>query len=139
MDASRLSLLITEWSGRLARISEQESLKVVGSAWTRKQLLGHLIDSTANNHQRFVRLQQGDLDGFPGYDQEAWVAAGHYDRTPWASLVELWRLYNLQLVAIVEGIDPGCAANRWQDGEVDLGFLIEDFPRHTLHHLTRML
>ena len=23
--------------------------------WSRKQILGHLIDSAANNHQRFVR------------------------------------------------------------------------------------
>ena len=57
MDASYLQGLVGEWSERLARISEQDSLKVVGSKWTRKQLLGHLIDSAANNYQRFVRLR----------------------------------------------------------------------------------
>src|SRR6185369_15342018 len=38
--------------------------------WSRKQIIGHLIDSATNNHQRFVRVEP---DGFH-YDQDAWVA-----------------------------------------------------------------
>jgi hypothetical protein len=75
MDASHLEGLIGKGNEILLRISEHESMEVVGSKWTRKQLLGHLIDSASNNYQRFVRLQQGNLVGFPGYDQEFWVAA----------------------------------------------------------------
>ena len=87
MDAGRLRQIIAEWHGRLAGVSEQDATQVVGSRWTRKQLLGHLIDSTANNHQRLVRLQQGHLAGFPGYDQEHWVEAGDYNRSAWDDLV----------------------------------------------------
>ncbi len=138
MDASYLQGLVGEWSERLARISEQDSLKVVGSKWTRKQLLGHLIDSAANNYQRFVRLRQGDLVGFPGYDQEAWVAAGQYNQCPWLDLVAFWRLYNLRIAAIIENLPPGCEGNVWEGHDASLGFLIQDFTRHMLHHLTRI-
>ena len=138
MDASQLRNLVSEWTERLQGISEQEALKVVGTKWTRKQLLGHLLDSAANNHQRFVRLQQGNLAGFPGYDQEHWVAAGNYNQRPWVDLVEFWRLYNLQLASLIENIPPGCEGNVWEGHDADLGFLVEDFTRHMLHHLTRI-
>ena len=37
--------------------------------WTLKETIGHLIDSTSNNHQRFVRLQIIDELIFPDYSQ----------------------------------------------------------------------
>ncbi len=46
-----------------------------GSVWSHKQLLGHLIDSAANIHQRFVRTSLADGIQFPAYAQEAWVRA----------------------------------------------------------------
>jgi len=138
MDASDLRRLIDLWAEPLSRISEPESLEVVGSRWTRKQLLGHLLDSAANNYQRFVRLRQGDLAGFPGYDQELWVAAGQYNRRPWPDLVAFWRLYNLQIAGLIENLPPGCEKHAWLGHEVDLEFLVQDFTRHQLHHLDRM-
>jgi hypothetical protein len=138
MDASHLRSLVGEWAERLSRVSEEDSLRVVGSAWTRKQLLGHLLDSACNNYQRFVRLRQGNLAGFPGYDQESWVAAGNYNQCRWKDLVELWRLYNLQLAALIENLPPGCEGNVWEGHEVSLGFLVQDFTSHMLHHLVRI-
>ena len=50
--------------------------------WSPREIIGHLIDSASNNHQRFVRaLFQDDLV-FPGYDQDAWVAAQAYRDAP---------------------------------------------------------
>jgi len=138
MDASHLQGLVGEWTERLSRISEPDSLQVVGSIWTRKQLLGHLVDSAANNYQRFVRLQQGNLAGFPGYDQEFWVAAGNYNQCPWVDLVDFWRLYNLRIAALLEILPADCEANVWEGPEVNLGFLVQDFTRHMLHHLARI-
>ena len=138
MDASHLQGLIGEWNERLLRISEQDSMEVVGSKWTRKQLLGHLIDSALNNYQRFVRLQQGNLMGFPGYDQEFWVAAGNYNQCTWINLVDFWRLFNLQVASLVANIPSGCEENVWEVNDVSLGFLVQDYTQHMLHHLTRI-
>ncbi len=135
MDAITLMDLIDKWQPCLSRISEAESEEVVGTQWTRKQVLGHLIDSAANNHQRFVRLQQGNLAGFPGYEQEQWVNAGNYNKNTWANLLGLWVQYNRQLAIVIESIDPRCARNMWEEKAVSLEFIINDYSRHILHHI----
>ena len=138
MNASMVNDLITQWQGRLSRISEAESAQVIGSKWTRKQVLGHLIDSAANNHQRFVRLQQGNLIGFPGYEQEEWVDAGNYNRNTWANLLELWTQYNRQLVIVIENIDSACKSNMWEEKSLSLETIITDYAGHMLHHLEQL-
>jgi hypothetical protein len=138
MNATMVKDRISQWQGRLSRISEAESEQVVGSQWTRKQVLGHLIDSAANNHQRFVRLQQGNLIGFPGYEQEQWVEAGDYNKNTWANLLELWTQYNRQLVIVIENIDPACKSNVWEEKSLSLEFIINDYAGHMLHHLEQL-
>ena len=72
--------------------------------WSPREVLGHLIDSASNNHQRFVRARfQEDLV-FPGYVQDEWVRHQNYREEPWADLVELWRLYNLHLARVMDEI-----------------------------------
>ena len=69
--------------------------------WSRKEIVGHLIDSAVNNQARFVRAQvQKDLV-FDGYDQEAWVRVQRYQERPWAELVRAWQVYNAQVAAIM--------------------------------------
>ena len=63
---------------------------------TIKQILGHLIDSASNNHQRMVRLQYSkDLLFFPDYtqDYDLWIALQDYQNTDWANLIQLWKCY----------------------------------------------
>lgn len=137
MDSSPLLAILAEWHPRLCAISTQEAEVVVGSKWTRKEFLGHLLDSALNNHQRFVRLQQGDLADFPGYEQEFWVEAGAYRGCDWNELVSLWHLFNRQLAGVIGHIPPGAERNQWK-GHGDLRFLVQDYTAHLLHHLHRM-
>jgi hypothetical protein len=110
--------------------------------WTRKQVLGHMIDSAANNHQRFVRAA---LDGTyvgPFYTQEGWVAAHGYNEMPWPTLLHWWRLYHEILQAVVERIpteklDALCRVG--DDEPVTLRFLITDYIAHQQHHLAQIL
>ena len=138
MDPEALLDLLDAWLPRLRAVAERDADLVVGSKWSRKQLLGHLLDSAQNNYQRFVRLRRGDLSGFPGYDQEAWVEAGAYRDAPWADLVELWRLFNLRLAAVIRGLPAEAAGHRWQDQDCDLAHLVQDYHRHLVHHLERL-
>ena len=67
---------------------------------TIKQILGHLIDSASNNHQRMVRLQYSkDLLFFPDYrqDNDLWIALQDYQNADWVTLIQLWKFYNLNL------------------------------------------
>ncbi len=109
--------------------------------WSRKQVLGHLIDSAANNHQRFVRASiDGTFTGMP-YAQEAWVATGAYQELSWTFLLSLWQHYNLLLAHVLERIDPRRAEAPVRIGEeqLTLGAVAEDYPRHLRHHLEQIL
>src|SRR5436853_6857216 len=87
---------------RLLRISEAQSeAPRAEEHWSSKQIIGHLIDSAANNHARFVLAQFKDDLVFPGYDQNKWVQAQQYESASWPRLVELWRAYNLHLLHVM--------------------------------------
>lgn len=90
-------------STRLLEISDERSaVPRVEGKWSRKQIIGHLIDSAANNHSRFVRAQFNDDLVFPGYEQEAWVDSQQYQKKDWNELVQLWKLYNRHILHIMK-------------------------------------
>src|SRR5215467_12643334 len=92
---------------KFGAISEEESGVPLGpEKWSRKELLGHLIDSAANNHQRFIRGQLVHSYSGPGYDQEGWVERNGYSTRQWADLVNLWRAYNLHLQHVMTNMLP---------------------------------
>jgi hypothetical protein len=91
-------------AARLHALSDAEARNArdgVGEAWTPKEIVGHLIDSAANNHARFVRAQFTDDLVFSGYEQEEWVRAQRYNEESWPQLVELWKHYNLHLLHVM--------------------------------------
>jgi hypothetical protein len=112
------------------------------ASWSPKQELGHLIDSAANNHIRFVRAAlEAEYQG-PGYRQDEWVKIHGYQDIPWDLLVTFWFQYNTLLAAMVERIPPQrlSAICTIGDGKpVTLAFIIEDYVRHMQHHLDHIL
>ena len=109
--------------------------------WTRKQIIGHLLDSAANNRQRFVRAAiEGQYVG-PPYAQDAWVAAHGYRDQPWDRLLRWWQSEHEILIAVVENIparrlEVPCTVGDTQP--VSLRFLIEDYLRHQRWHLEQL-
>jgi len=109
--------------------------------WSRKQIIGHLIDSASNNHQRFVRAQQTASLSFPPYEQNHWVASQHYNERSWADLVSLWHAYNLHLSHVVAQIPEahlGALCVIESANPVTLEFLISDYVAHLRHHLAQV-
>jgi hypothetical protein len=140
-------------ASRLLSLTEQQAQEVYAAEkWTRKQILGHLIDSAANNHQRFVRAQFTDALVFPGYEQERWVDAGHYNDEDWSRLVQLWRLYNLHLAHLSSFISPAVLKGERTEHNLDviayrpvdkkdpatLEYFIRDYAGHMRHHLDQI-
>lgn len=76
----------------------------VGGNWSRKQILGHLIDSAANNHQRFVRGQHDRELVTPSYAQEQWVDTECFNDREWPDLVQFWLAYNRHLLHIMSHV-----------------------------------
>ena len=110
-------------------------------SWSPKQELGHLIDSAANNHMRFVvAATEGAYEG-AGYTQDRWVEAHGYQDLPWMEIVEFWYRYNLLLVHLVGRISEERMESRCVVGSsaVTLRFLIEDYVLHMQHHVDHVL
>ena len=139
----QLDRLVRETLPRLEGLSEADSLATRGTGtWSRKQILGHLIDSATNNLHRFIRAQQTDELVFPGYDQQFWVDRNGYTERSWESLVPLWAHLNLQLSHIIIRIPEEKAevVCRIGDGKPQtFGFIVEDYLRHLRHHLEQIL
>ena len=67
--------------------------------WTRKQIVGHLLDSATNNRQRFVRARARNLNGSAIMTQDAWVAAHGYAEQTWETLLAWWEAEHEILMA----------------------------------------
>lgn len=110
--------------------------------WTRKQVLGHLIDSALNNYHRVIRAQAAAELRFPDYDQRHWVDAGAYAERDWPDLVQLWSQLNRQLAHAVARVSPAALGRLCHIGAgapVTLEDVVRDYPRHLSHHLRQIL
>jgi hypothetical protein len=72
--------------------------------WSIKEILGHLLDSSSNNHQRLVRYKEKDNLDFPGYDQNLFVKRANYQDFDFNFLLLLWYNYNKLLLHIIANI-----------------------------------
>lgn len=114
---------------------------VLAGGWSRKQVIGHLIDSASNNHQRFVRAALQDTLEFPGYEQDGCVRVQQPQQADWELLVSLWGAYNRYLAHVIAYLPESKLGTpcRIGSGEaVTLDFLAKDYLRHLLHHLRQI-
>jgi hypothetical protein len=131
---------VEEASARLLSIPETEAAaRPAEGKWSAKEIVGHLIDSATNNHQRFVRAQFKEDLVFDGYAQEDWVRAQGYQDEPWPLLVNLWRFYNLHLAHVCRHAPEGERLRPRREHNLhEIGFapVSPDEPG-TLEHLMR--
>ena len=110
---------------------------------TIKQILGHLIDSAANNHQRMIRLQYNEKLTFPDYqqDNDLWIALQDYQHADWNTTIQLWKYYNLHMIQVIKSVDQSKLGNSWQSFEditVTLQQMIEGYLGHIELHLNEI-
>jgi hypothetical protein len=141
--AQQLRFIITSVEPQLSRMNHDDiGFKPASNEWSKKEILGHLIDSAANNHQRFVRAVYKVAAQFPAYDQNEWVGIQRHNERPWPSLVALWSAYNHHLSHVIECIPEEAESSPCNIGVEDpvpLYFVIEDYLRHLRHHLKDIL
>ena len=140
---TEFSAILQSTPKRLVDIADADAEQKPGPGrWSKKEILGHLIDSVSNNHQRLVRAQFAGRTEFPAYEQNAWVAAQAYATESWPDLVNLWLLYNRHLLHVLRNLPEPA-----QQYEVSIGgktpatvaAMAEDYLRHMKHHLAQIL
>jgi len=138
---------------RLEDIPEEQSRrKIAADDWAPIEVIGHLIDSAANNHQRFVRAQVTDDLVFPGYEQNQWVSSQKYQDESWSEVIQLWSAYNLHLLHVASVIPEDVLTKARSPHTLDqiafnlvdktapvtLEYLIRDYVDHLRHHLDQI-
>ena len=141
--AQKLRATIEYILPKLKGISDADAtLKPRPEKWSKKEVLGHLIDSACNNQQKFVRtMQQQHLD-FVGYKQDDWVASQRYNDAKWLEIIDIWVAYNRQIAHIIEKVDPSVLGHTISiEGSepFTLEFIMTDYAEHLKHHLLQIL
>lgn len=108
--------------------------------WSKKEILGHLIDSATNNHQRFVR---GQFEENPKitYNQNNWNKYNFYPEINSKQLIDFWKIYNIQLLEIMNKIEVKNLQKTVDVNEklLTLEFLVIDYVEHLEHHLKQLI
>lgn len=138
--ATELEQVINKYIGDLQAVSEADmSFKPSPTKWSKREILGHLIDSAQSNIRRFVAGQYEDVPRIT-YDQDKWVAITNYQQYPLADIIELWYLINKHIVAILKNTSTENAQRQVQTEKLNtIEWLAKDYIKHLLHHLHQVL
>ncbi len=107
--------------------------------WSKKEVIGHLIDSAQSNIRRFV-MAQYDEKPLIVYEQDKWVAICNYQQWNSNNLVDLWYLLNRQICEILKNTSTETAQRQCGSPELhSIKWLAEDYVKHLLHHLHQVI
>ncbi|MFT3904011.1 MAG: hypothetical protein QM727_12615 [Niabella sp.] len=114
--------------------------KLMVEKWSKKEIIGYLIDSATNNHQRFVRCQFEDKPQII-YDQNNWNNYNFYHQIDSIQIIDFWTIYNKQLLELRrripnENLQRECFA---EEKSLSLEFLIHDYVEYLDHHLKQVI
>lgn len=140
--ADELNTVVEAASANLRLLPDADaSIKPAPEKWSKKEILGHLMDSATNNHHRFIRAQMVDTFVLPGYEQDEWVRLQDYNTKPWYELIDLWLLYNRHITHVLRNMPESQTKTVGTVGAgepVTLGFIAEDYLTHLKHHLAQL-
>lgn len=142
-ESQRLTEMINKAMQQITSFSSEEwEFREKPGKWSKKEILGHLIDSAANNHLRFVRAQLAETEFISfNYEQDFYVSCQQYQQSKVENLLLLWSAYNLHIAHIMNHIHPEklnlvCKIGNYEP--VSLGFLVKDYVDHLAHHLKQL-
>ena len=140
-----LNQLVTEYAAKFNAIHDSEfSNKPLPNKWSKKEVLGHLIDSAQNNLRRFICGQYESTPPKIVYDQDYWVKANNYQQTDGKEVIATWKLINTRIATILETMPASSYPKECDTGKNSvslhsLEWLAVDYVKHLKHHLNQII
>lgn len=140
----QLESIVNTYTVQFLNFTEDElTHKPYPGKWSKKEIIGHLIDSAQNNIRRFVVTQYQDTPHIV-YAQNEWVSLQHYQQYNSKHLVELWALLNRHIAVILKNMPAdkytlSCNSGKGQEELHTIQFLATDYINHHLHHLKQIV
>ena len=142
LDTKRFIGLIDSFHEQVLKTHDEiTKIKLAEDKWSLREIMGHLIDSASNNHQRFVRIQFEDVPSIT-YNQDNWNNHSYHNQVDSKYLIKFWELYNLHLAELIKLIPEKNfvrECNVGKEQNVTLQWLVEDYVRHLEHHLRQLV
>lgn len=134
--ASQLESLIDEYLPLLNKIAPEDfTYKPSADKWSKKEIVGHLIDSAQNNIRRFIVAQYEDTPEIV-YNQDKWVSMNNYQQQPSKDVIQLWYLLNKQVISIMNNLPPEASQKKSMSEDLHtIEWLGHDYIRHMRHHM----
>ena len=139
-----IAKVVETWETKLVRLPIDTIMRKTNNQnRTIKQIVGHLVDSASNNHQRLIRLQYNPELIFPDYrqDNDLWIALEDFQNEDWNNLVQFWKYFNLHMIQVIKSVDQSKLENYWHDFEgtkVTLQQMIDGYLWHIDLHLNEI-
>lgn len=140
-----LNSIVDLFSVKIGGITETEfSAKPLPHKWSRKEVLGHLIDSGQNNLRRFICGQYEEKPPHITYQQDFWVTANGYQSMDKNDVIRMWVLINQRIAKVLSNMPADKYARTCNTGKEtpqlrSLQWLAEDYVRHMKHHLNQII
>lgn len=141
---NKLEGLIKKGLEHIPQSSEFEwTQKLSPEKWSKKEILGHLIDSGINNLQRFTEIQTANKPyKIRSYKQNELVKANDYQHADLKEITDFWLAVNNRICYLIHQQTEETLNYKIEigDGEIsDLRFLIQDYVDHLEHHLNQII
>ena len=133
---TELEDLVNKYFVQLNGISEPElSLKPHPSKWSKKEIIGHLVDSAQNNIRRFI-VSQYETQPVIIYQQNEWVRINDYQHMDSRQLIQLWYLLNRQICNLLANTPLSNLQLTCQtESARTIAWLASDYVKHLKHHM----
>ena len=142
---NELQNLVSEYASKFQAFTDVDfSEKPNPKKWSKKEIVGHLIDSAQNNLRRFIVGQYEPQPAKIVYDQDFWVASNGYQEMKKEEVIGLWKLMNERICAVLENMPAANYGKESNTGKTEiqlhtLQWLADDYVKHMKHHLNQVI
>ena len=140
-----LQRIVAEYTTKISSLPEKEfAAKPLPNKWSKKEVLGHLIDSAQNNLRRFICGQYENSPPHIIYEQDFWVSANAYGQAKSEEVIQLWQLINQRIYDVIDPMPVANYSNACNTGRTteqlhSIEWLAEDYVKHMKHHLNQII